>query len=122
MNNKSVKGSMISGNPAKELIIFAIPMILGNLFQQFYNIADSVIVGKFLGPDALAAVGASNSITTLFVMVAIGTGIGCSVIISQCSAPPYERCQEFYFHGTHCHIRVQSYTEHDRIHAFRQYS
>lgn len=40
-------------------------MILGNLFQQFYNIADSVIVGKFLGPDALAAVGASNSITTL---------------------------------------------------------
>ena len=83
MNNKSVKGSMISGNPAKELIIFAIPMILGNLFQQFYNIADSVIVGKFLGPDALAAVGASNSITTLFVMVAIGTGIGCSVIISQ---------------------------------------
>lgn len=83
MNNRSVKGNMISGNPAKELIIFAIPMILGNLFQQFYNIADSVIVGKFLGPDALAAVGASNSITTLFVMVAIGTGIGCSVIISQ---------------------------------------
>ena len=48
MSNRSVKGNMISGNPAKELIIFAIPMILGNLFQQFYNIADSVIVGKFL--------------------------------------------------------------------------
>ena len=74
---------MIDGNPAKSLIIFAIPMILGNLFQQLYNIADSVIVGQYVGKDALAAVGASTAITNLFVMVAIGTGIGCSVVISQ---------------------------------------
>lgn len=79
----STKGNMSTGNPAKILIFFAIPMIVGNLFQQFYNIADSIIVGNFVSSKALAAVGASNAITNLFVMVAIGTGIGCSVVISQ---------------------------------------
>lgn len=77
------KASMISGNPTKPLILFAIPMIVGNLFQQFYNIIDSIIVGNVVGADALAAVGASTSITMLFVMIATGTGIGCSVVISQ---------------------------------------
>ena len=77
------KASMISGNPAKPLILFAIPMIVGNLFQQFYNIIDSIVVGNVIGADALAAVGASTSITMLFVMIATGTGIGCSVVISQ---------------------------------------
>lgn len=76
-------GNMVTGNPAKVLILFAIPMIVGNLFQQFYNIADSIIVGRMINSDALAAVGASNAISMLFVMVAIGTGIGCSVLISQ---------------------------------------
>ena len=79
----NIKGNMVTGNPVKILIYFAIPMIVGNLFQQFYNIADSIIVGNFVNARALAAVGASNSITNLFVMVAIGTGIGCSVVISQ---------------------------------------
>ena len=77
------KASMISGNPARPLILFAIPMVVGNLFQQFYNIIDSMVVGNVVGSDALAAVGASTSITMLFVMIAIGTGIGCSVVISQ---------------------------------------
>jgi putative MATE family efflux protein len=76
-------GSMTEGNPVSCMLKFAIPMILGNLFQQFYNLADSMIVGKFVGSDALAAVGASTAITMLFVMVAVGTGIGCSVMISQ---------------------------------------
>jgi putative MATE family efflux protein len=75
--------SMIEGSPLKPLIFFTIPMILGNLFQQFYNIVDSIIVGNVKGPDALAAVGASTATTMLFVMVALGTGIGCSVVISQ---------------------------------------
>lgn len=78
-----LKGSMITGNPTKALIAFTLPMVGGNLFQQLYNIVDSIIVGKEVGEDALAAVGASTSITMLFVMVAIGTGIGCSVVISQ---------------------------------------
>ena len=74
---------MIHGNAAKSLFFFALPMIFGNLFQQFYNMADSVIVGRFVGENALAAVGASYSLTTVFIMVAIGGGIGASVITSQ---------------------------------------
>lgn len=80
---EQMKGSMVTGNPTKALIGFALPMVAGNLFQQFYNIMDSVIVGNVVGEEALAAVGASTAITMLFVMVAIGTGIGCSVVISQ---------------------------------------
>lgn len=81
--NKTVRGSMTSGNPVKCMLAFAVPMILGNLFQQLYNMMDSIIVGKLVNADALAAVGASTAITQLFVMVAIGSGIGCSVVISQ---------------------------------------
>ena len=58
-------------------------MIFGNLFQQLYNITDSVIVGRFVGENALAAVGASYAITNVFIAIAIGGGIGSSVIISQ---------------------------------------
>ena len=56
---------MVEDAPGKTLFFFAIPMILGNLFQQFYNMADSVIVGRFVGEDALAAVGASYALTTV---------------------------------------------------------
>ncbi len=80
---EQIKGNMVSGNPTKALIGFTLPMVAGNLFQQFYNIMDSIIVGNVVGEDALAAVGASTAITMLFVMVAMGTGIGCSVVISQ---------------------------------------
>lgn len=80
---KQLKGSMVTGNPTRALIGFTLPMVGGNLFQQFYNIVDSIIVGNVVGEDALAAVGASTAITMLFVMVAMGTGIGCSVVISQ---------------------------------------
>lgn len=75
--------SMITGSPGKSLFFFALPMILGNLFQQFYNMADSIVVGRFVGEDALAAVGASYSFTTVFIMIAIGGGIGASVLTSQ---------------------------------------
>lgn len=74
---------MTVGKPGRTLFLFAVPMVLGNLFQQFYNIIDSVIVGNYVGADALAAVGASASITFLFVAVASGLSIGSSVIISQ---------------------------------------
>lgn len=77
------KWSMIEDAPQKALFFFALPMILGNLFQQFYNMADSVIVGRFVGEDALAAVGASYALTTVFVMLAIGGGTGSSVVTSQ---------------------------------------
>lgn len=74
---------MLTDSPGKSLFFFALPMILGNLFQQFYTTVDSIIVGQFVGEDALAAIGASYSLTTVFIMIAIGGGIGASVIISQ---------------------------------------
>ncbi len=77
------KYNMITDHPGKALFFFALPMILGNLFQQLYNTVDSIIVGRFVGEDALAAVGASYSLTTVFIMIAIGGGIGASVITSQ---------------------------------------
>ncbi len=77
------KYNMLTDSPGKSLFFFAFPMILGNLFQQFYNMADSIIVGQFVGEEALAAVGASYSLTTVFIMLAIGGGIGASVITSQ---------------------------------------
>lgn len=74
---------LTKGNPAGRLFLFALPMILGNLFQQFYNMADSMIVGNFVGEEALAAVGASYALTNVFIMIAIGGGNGASVLTSQ---------------------------------------
>ena len=54
--------NLTQGNVTKSMLLFAYPMILGNLLQQFYNIADTLIVGRFIGSDALAAVGASEPI------------------------------------------------------------
>ncbi len=81
--SQNAKENLITQPPARSLFFFALPMIIGNLFQQFYNMADSIIVGKLVGEDALAAVGASYSFTTVFIMIAIGGGIGESVLTSQ---------------------------------------
>ena len=61
---------MTSGNPFNNIFCFAMPMVLGNIFQQFYNIIDSVVVGNFVSSKALAAVGASYPITFVFIAVA----------------------------------------------------
>lgn len=74
---------LITEKPLKSLLIFSLPMIIGNLFQQFYTMADSAIVGRFVGERALAAVGASYALTNIFICVAIGGGIGSSVIVSR---------------------------------------
>lgn len=71
------------GEPQSVLWRFSIPMFVSVIFQQLYNMADSVIAGKFAGEDALAAVGASYPITMIFMAIAVGSNIGCSVIISQ---------------------------------------
>ncbi len=75
--------NMVTDSPGRALLLFALPMILGNLFQQFYNIIDSVVVGRFVGEEALASVGASYSITNVFIAIAVGGGIGSSVVVSQ---------------------------------------
>ena len=75
--------NLTEGQPEKVLWRFSVPMFISVIFQQLYNIADSVIAGKFAGEDALAAVGASYPITMIFMAIAVGSNIGCSVIISQ---------------------------------------
>ena len=77
------KEYLINQRPAKALLVFAFPMIIGNLFQQFYTMVDSIVVGQFVGESALAAVGASYSLTTVFISIAIGGGIGASVVTSR---------------------------------------
>lgn len=74
---------MTEGNPFSTILLFAMPMILSNLFQQFYNVIDTLIVGNRLGTDALAAVGSASSITTVFVQLSTGFALGGSIIISQ---------------------------------------
>lgn len=74
---------LTEGKAQNVLWRFTIPLFISVIFQQLYNIADSVIAGKFAGEDALAAVGASYPITMIFMAVAVGSNIGCSVIISQ---------------------------------------
>ncbi|PWM37446.1 MAG: MATE family efflux transporter [Clostridiales bacterium] len=74
---------LVQRKPLMALLIFALPMIAGNLFQQTYTMADSAIVGQFVGERALAAVGASYALTNIFICVAIGGGIGASVIVSR---------------------------------------
>ena len=67
MNNQLTQGSI-----TKSLILFSIPMIIGNLLQQFYNVADTFIVGQFLGSDALAAVGSSFTLMTFLTSIILG--------------------------------------------------
>ena len=75
--------NMTEGNPLALLSVFALPLLLGNLFQQAYNLADSMIVGRLLGADALAAVGATGSISFLFFSVFNGISGGCGVVTAQ---------------------------------------
>ena len=74
---------MTVGNPIRHIILFALPALIGNIFQQVYNLADSMIVGRFVGADALAAVGATSSITFLFFALCNGIGSGGGIIVSQ---------------------------------------
>ena len=66
---------LITDAPLKALTVFAMPMILGSFFQQVYNMADSIIVGQFVGSSALAAVGACAALTNVFICVALGAGV-----------------------------------------------
>ena len=74
---------MTVGKPWKVLLNFSLPLLLSAMFQQFYNIADTVIAGRCVGENALAAVGASYPITMIFMAIAMGSTQGASVVISQ---------------------------------------
>lgn len=76
-------GLMTEGNIWKQLILFAIPLLLGNLFQQLYNAVDSVIVGQFVSAQALAAVGSSFPLINLLISFFMGLSVGAGVVVSK---------------------------------------
>ncbi len=80
---KTGKNLMTEGNIWRKIIFFSIPMILGNLLQQMYNAVDSVIVGNYVGSNALAAVGSSTSIINLLIAFSMGASAGAGVVVSQ---------------------------------------
>ncbi|HHV96379.1 MAG TPA: MATE family efflux transporter [Clostridiaceae bacterium] len=74
---------MTEGTPWKRIVEFAIPMLIGNVAQQFYNTADSIVVGKYIGDNALAAVGSSGPILNLLFVFLIGIATGAGIMVSQ---------------------------------------
>ncbi len=72
-----------TGNEGRLILKFAIPMLLGNVFQQLYSVVDSIVVGKFIGKDALAAVGTSGPVIFLLISLMIGITMGFTIVISQ---------------------------------------
>lgn len=74
---------MTEGSIWKHILFFSIPLILGNMLQQLYNTVDSIVVGNFLGSEALAAVGSSSSLIMLLISFSMGAAAGAGVIVSQ---------------------------------------
>lgn len=81
MRNHQV--DMTVGNPTEHLLWFALPLFIGNLFQQFYNLVDTSIAGKFISADALAAIGSCSSLNFLFFSLSAGLANGIGIIVSQ---------------------------------------
>ncbi|MGM9937089.1 MAG: MATE family efflux transporter [Candidatus Ornithomonoglobus sp.] len=93
MKNKTI--SMVEGVPIHLILRFAVPMLIGNMFQQLYNFVDSSIVGRYIGGDALAAVGATSQINSFLICVAMGITNGAGIIIAQCfGAKEYDRMKQ----------------------------
>lgn len=83
---------LTQGKIGKSILLFSIPMILGNLLQQFYNIVDTYIVGKYIGSNALAAVGSSYTLMTFLTSIIIGLCMGSGILFSMYfGAKKYEK-------------------------------
>ena len=74
---------MTTGSPIEKLVVFAIPMLLGNIAQQLYNTVDSIVVGQYVGDDALAAVGSAGPILNLLIVLFVGISMGSGIMASQ---------------------------------------
>lgn len=74
---------LTEGPPWKRIIEFAIPMLIGNVAQQLYNTADSIIVGRYVGDNALAAVGSASPILNLLLVLFVGISVGASIMVAQ---------------------------------------
>ncbi|MDD3660460.1 MAG: MATE family efflux transporter [Lachnospiraceae bacterium] len=81
--NRNYLNDMTQGSPVNHILGFSIPLLAGNLFQQLYNMVDSIVVGNYVGANALAAVGACGSLNFLFFALSSGIAIGIGVIVSQ---------------------------------------
>ena len=75
--------NMTSGSPGRLIIMFAIPLMLGNIFQQFYTMVDTMVVGQFVGIQALAALGAADWLVWLVLGLVSGMTQGFSILVSQ---------------------------------------
>ncbi len=78
-----MKKDMTMGSPFKLILTFAIPLVIGNIFQQFYNMVDSIIIGKYVGKVALAAVGSTSSLNFMIIGFGIGICSGFGIPIAQ---------------------------------------
>ena len=74
---------MTEGSPGKRIVAFAIPMLIGNIAQQLYNTVDSIVVGRYVGDNALAAVGSASPILNLLLVLFVGISVGASIMVSQ---------------------------------------
>lgn len=74
---------MTVGSPLKKIIMFMIPMLIGNIAQQLYNTVDSIVVGEYIGDNALAAVGSAGPILNLLLVLFVGISVGTSIMVSQ---------------------------------------
>lgn len=102
---------MTMGSPVRMILLFSVPVLLGNIFQQFYNMVDTIIVGQYLGEDALAAVGSTGCLMFLVLGFANGIAQGFGVMVSHAF-----RCKRFQavkalcrtLPDTDCHCIVTS--------------
>lgn len=83
MNEQTKTRMMTEGSVVKNILFFSVPLILGNLLQQLYNTVDSIIVGNYVGSNALAAIGSSTSLVYLLIAFSQGVSVGAGVVISQ---------------------------------------
>ena len=74
---------MTVGRPWEDILLFTIPMLIGNIAQQLYNTVDSVVVGRFVGDNALAAVGSAGPILNLLIVLFVGISVGAGILVSQ---------------------------------------
>ena len=124
--SKSVKlksiSTMTEGTIWRQIFLFSIPLILGNLLQQMYNTVDSIIVGNFVGSNALAAVGSSTSLICLLIAFSMGASAGAGVIVSQFYGAGDENGVQRSAH-TALMLALQLQEEHEIQHrAIRWYS
>ncbi|MGO1370090.1 MAG: MATE family efflux transporter [Senegalia sp. (in: firmicutes)] len=83
LKEKFAPKDLTEGTPWKRIVEFAVPMLIGNIAQQLYNTADSIIVGRYIGDNALAAVGSASPILNLLLVLFVGISVGASIMVAQ---------------------------------------